>query len=92
MTSRAGQSLKERPARETYRLGLFQIIPAASPLKIGHGPLSIVGQHGNMTHLAVMAHFGLAIVVHAPLLMLGDQRTGRRHMLAEHIDHDGRLE
>ena len=24
--------------------------------------------------------------------MVGDERTGRRHMLAEHVDHDGGLE
>ena len=45
-----------------------------------------------MTHLAVVAYFGLAVVVHIPLRMGGDQRARRLHMLAKHVDHHSRRE
>ena len=72
--------------------GFLQVVPAAGGFKVGHGFGGVVGQHGDVPHLTVVAHFRLAVVVHVPFGMVGDERTGRRHMLAEHVDHDGGLE
>ena len=72
--------------------GFLQVVPATGGLKVGHGSGCVVGQHGDVAHLAVVAHLGLAIVVHVPFRMVGDERACRRDMLAEHVDHDGGLE
>ena len=45
-----------------------------------------------MTHLAVMTHLRLAVIVHVPLGMVGNQRPRGRDMLAEHVHHDRRAE
>ena len=45
-----------------------------------------------MAHLAVVLDRGLAVVVHVPFGMLPDQRSSRRDVLAEHVDHHGRAQ
>ena len=58
-----------------------QIVPAARRFERLDSCPGVIAQHGDMPHLAVVSHFGLAVIMQMPFGVLGNERARRRHML-----------